>query len=121
VHVVPLVLLFALAAPEQPQNAPAASQTPHITQATSTAPSPSTASQSSSQKSSHGSRCALIEAVLDESGHIKEAHIVKTSRDAAFDQLALKQVKQWKYEPAKYQGKPVPVLLSTSVCPHLAY
>ena len=72
-------------------------------------------------KKRRASDCAVIEAIVNESGHVTEAHITRASRDPEFDRRALEQVKQWKNKPAQYQGKAVPVYLSTSVCPHLSY
>jgi TonB family protein len=76
---------------------------------------------STGAKSRRASDCAFIEAVVDESGHVTEAHVKRPSRDPEFDRRALAEVKKWKRKPALYQGKAVPVFLSASVCPHLSY
>jgi TonB family protein len=57
---------------------------------------------------------AKVAVVIDESGAVGEATIVESS-DPVFDLPALNAVKQWRFTPAKKNGKPVRVAYTIPV------
>lgn len=60
----------------------------------------------------------LIEAIIDRRGRVCAARLIKGSGPLADSMLAA--VKQWEFEPARKDGKPVPVFytVTMNVCPH---
>jgi TonB family protein len=71
---------------------------------------------------------ALVQLVVETNGHVREIHIIKSAaenyanknpkdRDAALslDQKAIEAVGQYRFEPGKLNGKPVPVQLKVEV------
>jgi TonB family protein len=59
----------------------------------------------------------IIETIIDRKGRICDARLVKGSGPLADSLLAA--VKQWEFEPASKNGKPVPVFytVTVNVCP----
>jgi protein TonB len=55
----------------------------------------------------------ILEAVLDTSGHVTQLRVLKSV--PLLDQAALDAVRQWKYTPSIYYGRPVSVLLTITV------
>jgi len=55
----------------------------------------------------------IIEAVIDESGHVASAKILRSV--SGLDQAALDSVLQWEYTPTLMNGNPVPVLVTVTV------
>jgi len=53
-----------------------------------------------------GKVMVVIRCRIDERGKVTDANI-STSGGKAFDQAALRAIKQWRFEPAKSKGKPV--------------
>lgn len=49
----------------------------------------------------------VVRVLIDERGRVTDARIHK-SEDSTFDQPVLRAIKQWRFEPAKRKGEPVP-------------
>jgi len=49
----------------------------------------------------------VVKALVDEQGRIQEVRIVSSKPDGVFDPHVRKAVKQWQFQPARYQGEPV--------------
>ncbi len=59
-----------------------------------------------------------IELVVGEDGSVNEARIVRSSFEPPWPEAeaaVISAIKQWKYEPAVFDGKPVPVCLTVVV------
>src|SRR3954454_21058962 len=55
----------------------------------------------------------VMEAVLDPSGRVTQLHVIKSV--PMLDQAALDAVRQWRYTPSVYGGRPVSVLMTITV------
>jgi len=55
----------------------------------------------------------VMEAVLDPSGRVTQLHVIKSV--PMLDQAALDAVRQWRYTPSVYGGRPVSVLVTITV------
>lgn len=55
----------------------------------------------------------VLEAVLDTSGRITQLRVLKSV--PLLDQAALDAVRQWRYTPSLYGGRPVSVLMTVTV------
>ena len=64
-------------------------------------------------QTSRVSGIVIIEAVIDETGHVAEARILRSI--PLLDQAALDAVKQWEYAPLMLNGVAVPVVMTVTV------
>jgi protein TonB len=64
-------------------------------------------------KNQHVSGNVVIDALIDETGHVTTAKVI--SGPALLHQAALAAVRQWKYQPASLDGKPVSMHLSVTL------
>jgi periplasmic protein TonB len=55
----------------------------------------------------------VMEAVLDTSGRVTQLHVMKSV--PLLDQAALDAVRQWRYTPSVYAGRPVSVLMTITI------
>lgn len=55
----------------------------------------------------------ILEAVVDTNGSVTQLHVVRSV--PLLDQAALEAVRQWRYAPSEYGGRPVSVLLTITV------
>ena len=55
----------------------------------------------------------LVEALIDESGHIAKARVVQSV--PGLDEAALDAARKWRFEPAMKNGKPVATLIHMPV------
>ena len=55
----------------------------------------------------------VMEAVLDPSGHVTQLRVIKSR--PLLDQAALDAVRQWRYTPSVYGGRPVSVLMTITI------
>jgi TonB family protein len=55
----------------------------------------------------------LLEATIDAEGRVSEAKVLRSIQ--MLDEAALAAVRQWRYEPATLNGKPVPVVMTVAV------
>jgi len=55
----------------------------------------------------------IIEATIDERGHVTEARILRSV--TLLDAAALAAVRQWRFTPALLNGEPVPVVMTVTV------
>jgi periplasmic protein TonB len=53
-----------------------------------------------------------VEVLIDETGHVARAEIRRSIK--GLDEAALANVRQWRFEPARKAGKPVP---TTAIAP----
>lgn len=58
---------------------------------------------------------AVLQAVIDAEGHVIDVRVLRTSGDERLDASAIVAVRQWRYEPALHDGKPVAVLFTVVV------
>jgi protein TonB len=64
-------------------------------------------------KSQHVSGSVLIDALIDANGHVTTMKVV--SGPTLLHQAAMDALKQWKYQPAFLDGKPVPMHLTVTI------
>ena len=55
----------------------------------------------------------IIEATIDASGKVSNAKVLRSI--ARLDDAALDAVKQWEFEPTRFNGVPVPIIMSVTV------
>ncbi|MES3005007.1 MAG: TonB family protein [Patescibacteria group bacterium] len=55
----------------------------------------------------------IIEAIIDRFGNVVNANILRGQ--ALLNEAALSAVRQWKYEPHKLNGEPVPIIMTVTV------
>lgn len=55
----------------------------------------------------------ILEATVDEKGAVDEVRVLRSH--AVFDEAALDAVRQWKYEPLMFNGRPVPFVLTVTL------
>jgi len=55
----------------------------------------------------------VLEAVLDPTGAVTQVHVVRSV--PLLDQAALDAVRQWRYTPTRYGGRPVSVLMTITI------
>ncbi|MEA2558908.1 MAG: hypothetical protein QOH06_412 [Acidobacteriota bacterium] len=56
----------------------------------------------------------IVEAVIDEQGNVMDAKVLK-GLPAGLDEATLEAVRSWKFDPARMDGKPVPVYYTLTV------
>jgi protein TonB len=56
----------------------------------------------------------ILEAVIDKQGNVTDAFVLRGLR-LGLDEAAIAAVKQWKYTPTVYNGRPVDVILTVTV------
>ena len=56
----------------------------------------------------------VLEAMIDETGQVRDAQVLK-KLPMGLDQAAIDAVLQWRYEPSRYEGRPVRVLVRVTV------
>ena len=61
----------------------------------------------------HVEGTVVLEAVLDTSGHVTQLRVLRSV--PLLDQAALDAVRQWRYTPSLYYGRPVSVLMTITV------
>lgn len=54
-----------------------------------------------------------MEAVLDPSGHVTQIRVIRSI--PLLDQAAVDAVRQWRYTPSVYNGRPVSVLMTITI------
>ena len=55
----------------------------------------------------------VMEAVLDPTGHVTQLRVIRSV--PLLDQAAMNAVRQWRYTPTMYYGKPVSVLMTITI------
>lgn len=55
----------------------------------------------------------ILEAVIDSSGRVESARVLRSI--SLLDEAALEAVRQWRFEPARLNGQPVPVVMTVTV------
>ena len=56
----------------------------------------------------------ILEAVIDADGHVTELRLIK-GLPMGLEEAAMEAVRQWRFEPATCNGKPVPVLYNLTI------
>jgi protein TonB len=64
-------------------------------------------------RAAHLEGTVIMEAVLDTSGRVTQLRVIQSA--PMFDQAALDAVRQWRYTPSLYGGRPVSVLMTITV------
>ena len=57
----------------------------------------------------------IIEAVITDRGEVISPRVMKSTTESMLNQAALDAVRQWRYEPARFRGQPVPVYVTVTV------
>ena len=57
----------------------------------------------------------IIEAVITDRGEVISPRVMKSTTESILNQAALDAVRQWRYEPARFRGQPVPVYVTVTV------
>jgi TonB family protein len=56
----------------------------------------------------------ILQAVIDKQGNVKDVEVLR-GLGLGLDVAAIDAVKQWKYTPTYYNGRPVEVILTVNV------
>ena len=64
-----------------------------------------------------GDNICVVEVVVDEKGMPQDVRLIK-SPDPKLDTNTVKAVQKYRFQPATYQGKPVPVRIKITVIYH---
>jgi protein TonB len=64
-------------------------------------------------RAAHVEGTVILEAVLDTGGHVTQLKVIRSV--PLLDQAALDAVRQWRYSPSIYYGRPVSVLMTITV------
>jgi periplasmic protein TonB len=57
----------------------------------------------------------IVEAVITDHGEVVSPRVMKSTTESILNQSALEAVRQWRYEPARFRGQPVPVYVTVKV------
>jgi len=49
----------------------------------------------------------LLSILINEKGVVEEVKVLESEPQGTFEEVAIRNIKKWKFEPARYQGKPV--------------
>lgn len=49
----------------------------------------------------------LLSILINEKGKVEEVKVLESEPQGTFEEVAIRNIKKWKFEPARYQGKPV--------------
>lgn len=55
----------------------------------------------------------ILEAVIDSSGRVESARVLRSI--SLLDDAALEAVRQWRFDPARLNGQPIPVVMTVTV------
>jgi periplasmic protein TonB len=55
----------------------------------------------------------ILEATVDEKGSVDDVRVLRSH--AIFDEAAIEALKQWRYEPLMFNGRPVPFVLTVTL------
>jgi protein TonB len=64
-------------------------------------------------RAAHKEGTVILEAVLDPTGRVTQLRVIRS--EPLLDQAALDAVRQWRYSPSMFYGKPVSVLMTITV------
>src|SRR5664279_1535053 len=70
------------------------------------------------QNKNLGAGVIILEGIITADGKVEKVRVLRPVSPEA-DEAAVEAVRQWRYRPATYQGRPVPVYLTVTVniCP----
>ena len=63
----------------------------------------------------HVSGIVILESVIDKNGDVRDVNVLKALPAGTISYAAMQAVRQWKFEPAKLEGKPVDVLFNLTI------
>ena len=55
----------------------------------------------------------ILEATVDEQGNVDDVRVLRSH--AIFDEAAMDALKQWRYEPLVFNGRPTPFVLTVTL------
>jgi TonB family protein len=55
----------------------------------------------------------ILEATVDEKGNVDDVRVLRSH--AIFDEAAVDALKQWRYEPLVFNGRPTPFVLTVTL------
>lgn len=58
---------------------------------------------------------AILEGIISAEGCVEDLRVLKATREPLLDDAAMRAVRQWTYQPALFEGKPVSVYLTITV------
>jgi len=63
----------------------------------------------------HETGIVILRCVIDESGNVRDVELKKGLPGATLSYAAMEALRQWKFEPATVDGKPVPVVFNLTI------
>lgn len=57
----------------------------------------------------------MLSILIDETGRVADIKVIESDPPGTFDEAAIRNVKKWKFEPARYQGKPVSIWVNQPI------
>jgi len=57
----------------------------------------------------------LLSILVNENGQVDQVRVLESDPQGTFDDVAVRNIKKWKFEPAKYNGKPVSIWINQPI------
>lgn len=57
----------------------------------------------------------MLSILIDEEGNVAEVQVIEADPPDTFEEAAISNIKKWKFEPARYQGKPVSIWVNQPI------
>jgi len=57
----------------------------------------------------------LLSILINEQGKVEEVKVLESDPQGTFEEVAIRNIKKWRFSPAKYQGKPVKTWVNQSI------
>ena len=57
----------------------------------------------------------MLSILIDEEGNVSEVKVIEADPPDTFEEAAISNIKKWKFEPARYQGKPVSIWVNQPI------
>ena len=57
----------------------------------------------------------IVEYVVDKKGHTRDIKVTQSTPPGVFNRAAIDAIGQWRYRPAKFDGRPVEVPVRTLI------
>jgi len=57
----------------------------------------------------------LLSILVNEDGQVDQVRVLESDPQGTFDDVAIRNIKKWKFEPAKYNGKPVSIWINQPI------
>jgi len=57
----------------------------------------------------------LLSILVNENGQVDQVRVLESDPQGTFDDVAVRNIKKWKFEPAKYNGKPISIWINQPI------